>query len=121
MILHSIQWYLEQWGAWQRVGKLPIPRYVSPAYAIMCQNVEQSANGTPVVIDDDTALSVDKAICSLALRDMKRARTIWWAYCCRWSDERICDELRVSRNTAIKERQCAESWLDGVLFAVPAC
>ena len=35
MTEHSIQWYLQQWGIWQRIAKNPIPRCVSPAYAIM--------------------------------------------------------------------------------------
>ena len=117
MTEHGIQWYLQQWGIWQRIAKNPIPRYVSPAYAILAQNVEQQRSAPACMIDDDTALGVDAKVCALSRRNPMRETIIQLYYRIGMSDERIAEAVGISRMTALKERQCAEAWLDAIMYA----
>lgn len=120
MIEHSIQWLLHQWGIWQRISRNPIPRYVSPSYAIMAQNVEQQGRLPSCTIDDDTALGIDSKICILATRNPMRETIIQMYYRHGLSDERIAEAVGISRATALKERQCGEAWIDAAMFTSTA-
>ena len=120
MTEHGIQWYLQQWGVWQRIAKNPIPRYVSPAYAIMAQNVEQQGRLPSCLIDDDLALGIDGLVCRLRLRHPQLAVIIEMYYRDGLSDEAVADKTGCSRKTALKDRQSAEHWLDGVWHGLAA-
>lgn len=99
----AIQWYLEQWGIWQR-GGLPD----------MATSDRHTTRMSPDVTDDEL-LGLDRKIAHLKMRDYMKYLVIECWYCRQFSDERIGRELHVSRVTALGMRKQAESWLDGAL------
>jgi len=109
---HSIQWYLTQWGLWQRLGASPIPRYVSSSYVVFAQNVEQSRHNLSPNITEDECLRIDGHIARLSQRDRIKATIVFLYYVRNLSVEAIANILRISREAARQLRLQAESWLD---------
>ena len=76
---NTIQWYLEQWGIWQRIGNA-LPRYISPSYVLMSDNMQRSRNTLSPLITDDECLVVDRLIAQMAIRDETKARAVFLFY-----------------------------------------
>jgi len=111
---YSIQWYLTQWGIWQSIGS-DVPRYVSPSYALMADNVQQSRNSLSPLITDDECLKIDKAIAKLAQKDAQKAVALFLYYARDMAYEWIAEQVGVSRRTVTELIKQAETWLDGYL------
>ncbi len=111
---YSIQWYLTQWGIWQSIGN-QMPRYVSPSYALMIDNVQQSKNALSPLITDDECLKIDGAIARLAQKDAQKAIALFLYYAKNMACEWVAEKIGVSRATTANIIKQAENWLDGYL------
>lgn len=112
----SIQWYLEQWGLWQRVEASGAKGYPSPVYAVLAQNVAQpSLMG--VVASQDECMRLDTHIAKLKARDSTKYQIVFLYYVKSLSLEAIAHILHMSREATRILRLQAESWLDGAVFA----
>lgn len=113
------EWLLEQWGYWRMSG-MGVPRYVSPAFAIMRDNVEQMG-GISFSITDELAMAVDGAVARLIAREKGRADgplmgdCLWLYFGAKWP------ALRIGRHYGIGERKARElikagvAWVDSAL------
>lgn len=66
---------LQEWGAWLRV-QTGMPRYVSPSFAMMRDNVQQVSRPAPC-ISDDLAMLVDRLVARMAALDGEMATALW--------------------------------------------
>lgn len=65
---------LTQWGRWVWQGA-GVPRYVSPSYALMRDNVEQISSASAAITDDD-AMLIDSIIARMGRRDPEMAQCV---------------------------------------------
>lgn len=117
--LGDTEWMLEQWG-WWRMSGMGVPRYVSPAFAIMRDNVEQ-LGGISFSITDDVALAVDGAVARLITRERGRAEVplmgdcLWLYFGAKWPALRIARQFNLSE-AKIRERiKAGVAWVDCAL------
>lgn len=68
---HDAEELLTQWGRWVWQGS-GVPRYVSPAFALLRDNVAQYAPMTAAITDED-ALLVDSIVARMGRRDQEMA------------------------------------------------
>lgn len=113
----SIQWYLTQWGIWQRKGGDGLPHYVSQNYMFMLGNGESKKITLAPEITDDDCLHVDKQIAKLSKRDPQKAAVIFAYYVKNMADEWIAQKLKISRVSVLSIRKQAECWLDCAVLA----
>lgn len=117
--LHDTEYMLEQWG-WWRMSGMGVPRYVSPSFALMRDNVQQSG-GPCFNITDDLAMAVDGAVARLTAREKGRTDTplmgdcIWLYFGAKWPAYRIGKHYGVGE---AKARECIKAgvaWIDASL------
>lgn len=72
------EYLLQEWGVWLRV-QAGVPRYVSPSYALMRDNV-QMAGGPDPQITDESALLIDGKVCHLYKRYPEAGIALWNYY-----------------------------------------
>lgn len=69
---------LTQWGRWVWQGA-GIPRYVSPSFALMRDNVAQHSRPAAAITDDD-AMMIDSIIARMGRRDPQMAECVMIYY-----------------------------------------
>ncbi|MBG6289513.1 hypothetical protein I5I61_18825 [Pseudomonas nitroreducens] len=69
---------LQQYGIWLRV-QAGMPRYVSPQWALMKDNIQVSSEPTPDILEE-VAMLIDRYICRLHMRYPKAAEALWNYY-----------------------------------------
>ena len=104
---------LTEWGKWARRVQI-IPRYMSPATALLFQNIEQEREPDPQITDDE-ALRVDAAVGHLLMRNREMGEAVMLYFLRRMSVRQIAaalDRDRISANSLI-DAGCA--WIDAAL------
>lgn len=122
--LADTEWILEQWGWWRMTGA-GIPRYVSPAFAIMRDNVQQQG-GVSFAITDELAMAVDGCLARLCARE--RGRTgdplmgdcLWLYFGAKWPAARVARYYRVSEAKVREILRAGVAWVDAALEALRA-
>lgn len=110
---------LEQWGLWRMSG-MGVPRYVSPSFAIMRDNVQQ-CSGVSYCITDDLALLVDGAVARLCSREKGRTAgptmgdCIWLYYGAKWPAMRVGRHFGISEAKARETIRAGVAWIDSAL------
>ena len=116
----DIHFLLNQWRIWQ-LSKTGIPRYISPAYVMMRDNVEQMTDSSldPLMIDDETALKVDRCIATM------RSRSEHWYQCVKrhhgpaqQSMRSIAKDLHTHHQQIDQWLGQAKAWLEGRLMTL---
>lgn len=113
---NSIQWYLEQWGLWQRVEANGAKGYPSPVYALLAQNIAQPSP-LGIVATQDDCMRLDTHIAKLKVRNSTQYQVVFLYYVKSLSVEAIAQALRLKATAVRLMRLQAESWLDGAVFA----
>ncbi|HEN8714190.1 TPA: antitermination protein Q [Pseudomonas putida] len=112
--LGDTEYLLEQWG-WWRMSEMGVPRYVSPLYALMRDNVPSEGGVRQHVITDDLALVVDGAVARLTKRNQQMGDFVWAYYGSKHP------AMRVGRDAGMSERKAREiikagvAWIDCAL------
>ena len=116
----DVIWLLDQWRVWQ-LSKTGIPRYISPAFVMIRDNVEQmiDADLTPLLISDDAALEVDRVIAQL------RGRSEHWYQVIKlyhgpaqMTMRSIAKELKTNHQQISIWLDQARAWIDGKLLSM---
>lgn len=105
---------LTQWGIWLRYGD-GIPRYVSPHYALMRDNIEQHSSAPVCTISEDLCMMMDRVVARLRLRNKEMGDALVYRYAWGVSFAAIAKQLGISKPRAESLVKSAEQWIDGVL------
>lgn len=107
------EYLLEQWG-WWRMSGMGVPRYVSPAFALMRDNVQQISSRS-YCITDDLAGVVDGAVARLTRRDQQMGDCIWLYFGAKWPAIRVGREFGISEAKARELIKAGVAWVDSSL------
>lgn len=107
------EYLLEQWG-WWRMNGMGVPRYVSPAFALMRDNVQQIGSRS-YCITDDLAGVVDGAVARLTRRDQQMGDCIWLYFGAKWPAIRVGREFGISEAKARELIKAGVAWVDSSL------
>lgn len=118
--MRDTEYLLEQWGSWRMVG-MGVPRYVSPSFALMRDNVEQ-LDPVSYCITDDCALMVDRCVAELTAREQRQVITgpkmgdcIWLYFGAKWPAVRVGRHFGVSEAKARELIKAGVAWVDSRL------
>lgn len=118
--LGDTEWMLEQWG-WWRMSGMGVPRYVSPSFALMRDNIEQLSS-VNFAITDDLALTIDGCVAMLIRRETDRGVTgakmgdcLWLYFGAKFSAVRVGREYGMSEAKARELIKSGVAWVDGRL------
>jgi len=113
------EYLLQEWGVWLRV-QAGVPRYVSPAYALMRDNVEQHDGLTPD-ISDDLGMVIDRLVCRLHARYPEAGVALWNWYRYRGMTYRQLGRLMACTHVKAQEMvRVGTAWIDSALCAYEA-
>lgn len=112
--LGDTEYMLEQWG-WWRMDGMGVPRYTSPLYALMRDNVPSEGGVKQYVITDDLALAVDGAVGRLTKREEQMGGFIWLYYGAKWPALRVGRENGMSEAKAREVIKAGVAWIDSAL------
>lgn len=117
--LADTEWMLEQWG-WWRMSGMGVPRYVSPSYAIMRDNVQQTG-GYSFNITDELAMAVDGCVARLCAREKGRTNgpmmgdCLWLYFGAKWPALRIAKHYGIGEAKAREIIKGGVAWVDSAL------
>lgn len=117
--LGDTEWLLEQWG-WWRMSGMGVPRYVSPMFALMRDNVEQMG-GVSFSVTDELAMTVDGCVARLIARERGRAQgplmgdCLWLYFGAKWPAMRVGKQFGVSEAKARELIRAGVAWVDSAL------
>ncbi|WP_395504731.1 antiterminator Q family protein [Ectopseudomonas hydrolytica] len=117
--LADTEWMLEQWG-WWRMSGMGVPRYVSPSYAIMRDNVQQTG-GYSFSITDELAMAVDGCVARLCAREKGRTKgpmmgdCLWLYFGAKWPALRIARHYGIGEAKAREIIKAGVAWVDAAL------
>lgn len=117
--LADTEWMLEQWG-WWRMSGMGVPRYVSPSYAIMRDNVQQTG-GYSFSITDELAMAVDGCVARLCAREKGRTKgpmmgdCLWLYFGAKWPALRIARHYGIGEAKAREVIKAGVAWVDAAL------
>lgn len=112
--LGDTEWLLEQWGFWRMDG-MGVPRYVSPLYALIRDNVPCEGGVKEYSLTDDLALVVDGAVARLINRDDQMGNFIWLYFGAKWPALRIGRENGIGEAKAREIIKAGVAWIDCAL------
>lgn len=112
--LGDTEYLLEQWG-WWRMDGMGAPRYVSPLFALMRDNVPSEGGVKQYVITDDLALALDGAVARLTKRDEQMGGFIWLYFGAKWPALRVGRESGISEAKAREVIKAGVAWIDCAL------
>ncbi len=112
--LGDTEYLLEQWG-WWRMDGMGVPRYVSPLFALMRDNVPSEGGVKQYVITDDLALALDGAVARLTKRDEQMGGFIWLYFGAKWPALRVGRESGISEAKAREVIKAGVAWIDCAL------
>ena len=110
---------LQEWGVWLRV-QTGLPRYVSPSYALMRDNVQLSGGLTPC-ITDEAAMTIDRLVGRLNERYEECGIALFNYYRHGWSYRQLSREMssKLGRPfTHVKVQELVTvgaAWIDSAL------
>lgn len=116
------EWMLEQWG-WWRMSGMGVPRYVSPMFAIMRDNVEQMG-GVSFSITDEVAMAVDGCVARLIAKEKRRpvkqgeatmGECLWLYFGAKWPAARVGKHHKISEAKARELIRSGVAWVDCAL------
>lgn len=110
----DIYYLLTQWGIWLRYGD-GIPRYVSPHYALMRDNVEQHSNAPVAMISEDLCMLVDGIVARLRHRNEKMGDALIYRYAWDISYSAIGKKLDMSKPRAESMVKSGELWVEAII------
>lgn len=105
---------LTQWGIWLRYGD-GVPRYVSPHYALMRDNVEQHSSAPVAMISEDLCMLVDGIVARLRFKNEKMGDALIYRYAWDISYSAIGKKLDVSKPRAESLVKSAELWVEAII------
>lgn len=108
--LGDTEYLLEQWGYWRMSG-MGVPRYVSPSFALMRDNVEQIGNIT-FCITDEIAEQVDGAVARLTKRDEQMGCCVWLYFGAKWTASRVGRQYGIGEAKARELIKAGVAWVD---------
>lgn len=104
---------LTEWGIWQRSGQ-GIPRYLSPALAVIVQNVQQ--NGPLLCsISEEMAMTVDGVVARLMKRDREAGDAVFGYYVLGVSYAALGKIMGIPKTRAEMLHKSGVAWVDGAL------
>lgn len=112
--LGDTEYMLEQWG-WWRMSEMGVPRYVSPLYALMRDNVPSEGGALQHVITDDLALIIDGAVARLTKRNQQMGDFVWAYYGSKHPAMRVGREAGMSERKAREIIKAGVAWIDCAL------
>lgn len=115
--LGDTEWLLEQWGYWRMDG-MGVPRYVSPLYALIRDNVPCEGGVKEYSLTDDLALIVDGAVARLINRDDQMGNFIWLYFGAKWPALRIGRENGIGEAKAREIIKAGVAWIDCALEGI---
>ncbi len=115
--LGDTEWLLEQWGYWRMDG-MGVPRYVSPLYALMRDNVPCEGGVKHYSLTDDLALIIDGAVSRLINRDDQMGNFIWLYFGAKWPALRIGRENGIGEAKAREIIKAGVAWIDCALEGI---
>ena len=115
--LGDTEWLLEQWGYWRMDG-MGVPRYVSPLYALMRDNVPCEGGVKQYSLTDDLALIIDGAVSRLINRDDQMGNFIWLYFGAKWPALRIGRENGIGEAKAREIIKAGVAWIDCALEGI---
>jgi hypothetical protein len=115
--LGDTEWLLEQWGFWRMDG-MGVPRYVSPLYALIRDNVPCEGGVKEYSLTDDLALVVDGAVARLINRDDQMGNFIWLYFGAKWPALRIGRENGIGEAKAREIIKAGVAWIDCALEGI---
>jgi hypothetical protein len=110
---------LQEWGAWLRI-QTGLPRYVSPSFALMRDNVQFTGSRTPC-ITDETAMTIDRLVSRLNARYEECGIALFNYYRHGWTYRQLAREMthKLGRPyTHVKAQKLVEvgsAWIDSAL------
>jgi len=105
---------LTQWGIWLRYGD-GIPRYVSPHFALMRDNIEQHSSAPVASISEDLCMMMDRIVARLKLRNENMGLALIYRYSWDKSFSAIGKELNISKPRAESLVKSAEIWVEAII------
>lgn len=105
---------LTQWGIWLRYGD-GIPRYVSPQYALMRDNVEQLSSAPVAAISEDLCMTMDGIVARLMLRNREMGNALAIYYSWNVSYASLGRIMGIPKTRAESLVKSGEVWVDAVL------
>ncbi|GLK88301.1 antiterminator Q family protein [Pseudomonas turukhanskensis] len=117
--LGDTEWLLEQWGYWRMDG-MGVPRYVSPTYALIRDNVSCQGGIREYSVTDDIALVLDGAVARLCKRDPQMGNFIWLYFGAKWPALRIARENSIGEAKAREVIKAGVAWVDCAIEDVRA-
>lgn len=104
---------LTEWGIWQRYGH-GVPRYLSPALAVIIQNVQQSAPLLPS-ISEELAMAVDGVVARLMQRDREAGEAVFVYFVHGVSFAALGRIMGISKTRGEMLVKSGMAWVDGAL------
>lgn len=108
------EYLLQEWGVWLRV-QAGIPRYVSPSFALIRDNVCLDQGADPQ-ITDDLAMLIDRLVCRLHARYLEAGIALWNYY--RYQGMSYRQLGRLMNVTHVKAQELVTvgvAWIDSAL------
>lgn len=116
MSIRRMQNELAQWGQWARATEkhCGLRQYVSPAYTLLKQKMEQASyhGGHVITLDDDALLAVDNLVGMLKLSRPDLWQWIEFYYLKGYSVQALAQMTKIARYRIDGYLQAGESWLD---------
>lgn len=113
-LLGDTEYMLEQWG-WWRQSEMGVPRYVSPLYALMRDNVASEGGIRQHVITDDLALVIDGAVARLTKRNQQMGDFVWFYFGAKHPAARVGREAGMCERKAREIIKAGVAWVDCAL------
>lgn len=106
---------LEAWGRWQSSGGVHLDCGSGMPLPL-------GSTISSVMISDDRALEIDRAVARLIRRAEDMGNIIFLYYTkLGWTDDRVAKHLKMSKGKVSALRRSGEAWIDGVLYAQTFC
>jgi hypothetical protein len=105
---------LTQWGIWLRYGD-GIPRYVSPHFALMRDNVEQHSSAPVATISEDLCMMMDGIVARLKMRNDQMGMALIYRYAWGISFSAIAKGLGISKPRAESLVRSGEIWVEAII------
>lgn len=104
------EYALEQWGLWRMSG-MGVPRYSSPMYILMRDNVQQSG-GVSYCITDELAMTMDSCVSALTARNKQMGEFVWFYFGAKHPAMRIGRDNKMSEAKAREIINAGVAWID---------
>lgn len=122
MSIRRMQNELQQWGQWARATEkhCGLRQYVSPAYTLLKQKIEQSevVRGCVVSLNDDALMAIDNLVGMLKRSKPMFFEMIRMHYLKGWTVQYMAGQAGISRPIIDKYLLAAETWLDCKLESI---